>query len=242
MPSFGLITRTDGVVGIRAPVGLTVPERNRAKRNLWSAAGLRLHLVDLVLDPGDQAADAVLGAVQRGGHDDEDNHREGREDGADDPGDAAEAREAAMAGLAAVGVANSDGAEDHGRDSAGKGDEEAAGTQEDEQDREWAEEEGGERRDVGLGVRVGCEAAGGDTAGGWWLRGPPRVWPRMGLCGWGAGWHQGGGGGSPLHSHDRGSDLDLVAGAELDGAGDALPVHVGAVGGAEVLDDDAAGV
>jgi hypothetical protein len=61
----------------------------------------------------------------------------------------------------------------------------------------------------------------------------------MGSGGWGAGGHQGGGGGAALDSEDGRADLELVAGAELDGAGDALAVHVGAVGGSEVLDEDA---
>src|SRR4051794_38374745 len=64
----------------------------------------------------------------------------------------------------------------------------------------------------------------------------------MGLGRWRAGGHQCGGGCASLHTHDPGSDLDLVAGAELDWAGDAPAVDEGAVGGAEVLDDDGAGV
>jgi hypothetical protein len=61
----------------------------------------------------------------------------------------------------------------------------------------------------------------------------------MVLGGRGAGWHEGCGGGAALHAEDGGADLDLVPGSEFDGSGDALAVHVGAVGGAEVLDDHA---
>jgi hypothetical protein len=48
-------------------------------------------------------------------------------------------------------------------------------------------------------------------------------------------------GGSGAAEPDEGvAELELVAGVELEGAGDAVAVDVGAVGGAEVLDDDAA--
>jgi hypothetical protein len=49
-----------------------------------------------------------------------------------------------------------------------------------------------------------------------------------------------GGRAAVLDSEDGGAELKLVTGADLDRAGDALAVDVGAVGGAEVLDDDSA--
>jgi hypothetical protein len=64
----------------------------------------------------------------------------------------------------------------------------------------------------------------------------------MVLGGGGARRHQGGGGRAALHPKDGAADLELVAGVDLDWAGDALAVHIGAVGGAEVLDDQAARV
>jgi len=58
----------------------------------------------------------------------------------------------------------------------------------------------------------------------------------MGLGGWGAGWHDRSGG-SAADADQGVAELDLVPGAELDGSVDAVAVDVGAVGGAEVLDD-----
>ncbi len=131
------------------------------------------------------------------------------------PVDPADAGQGAVAELAAVRVADADGAEDDGGDAAREGQEEAAGAEEDEEDREGAEEEGGEGRDVAGLVRRWGQAAGRGAA------------------------HRGGEGRSS-EADDGVADLDLVAGAEFDRAGDAVAVDVGAVGGAEVLDGDLA--
>src|SRR5215207_8921752 len=190
----------------------------------------------LVADRVDQAADAALGGVQGGGDDDEKDEREGGKEGAYKAGDATEEGQAAVAELATVRVADDDGG-----DAAGEGDEKAAGAEEDEEDREGAEEEGREGRDVARLVWRRSEAAGCGSAGcyGWgWGRG---VGTGVVLGGRGAGRHDGGGGGATsLDAEDGRADLDLVAGADLDRAGDALAVHVGAVGGAEVLNDHGA--
>jgi hypothetical protein len=125
-------------------------------------------------------------------------------------------------------------------DAARKGDEEAAGAEEDEKDGKRSEEDRGQGPEVAGLVRGWGESAQRGAAGGRWLgRRRAAGGAGMGPGRQGAGGHQGGGGGAALDSEDGGADLQLVAGAELDGAGDALAVHVCAVGGAEVLDDHA---
>ena len=141
-------------------------------------------------------------------------------------------------GAAAIDVADPDRPEDDRGDSAGEGEKKAARAEEEEEDGEGAEEEGGECRDVGALGGVRCKPAGGHAAFGQGLHGRGgRAGVLLGRrC---AGWHDGGGGRS-LDSEDGGADLNLVAWCDLDGSGDALAVHVGAVGGAEVLDHQSA--
>jgi hypothetical protein len=123
-------------------------------------------------------------------------------------------------------------------DAARKGDEEAAGAEEDEEDRERAEEDGCERGEVAGFVRGWGESAGCRPAGWRWLG---ARWSGVVLGGWGIGRHDGGrGGAGSLNAEDGFAELQLVAGAQFDWSGDALAVDVGAVGGAEVLDDDGA--
>src|SRR3954451_8593461 len=176
----------------------TAGQPNRTWLSSQSAFG-GLDVVDLIVNLVDQAADAVLGAVQCGRHHDEDDHGDDGEDRADDPGEAADAGQGAVAGVTAVGVSDPDRAQDDRADAAREGDEEAAGAEEDEEDREGAEEERGERGKIALVVRRRGEAARCGTAGcGGLRRGRPGRRARMPGGRGGAGWHQGGGGGSSL--------------------------------------------